>query len=236
MSNQIQTFASGDTITAAEFNQRAKDIENFVNGGIGEPDLYTGQWVDTKMVRPQKFFGSPAPRAEGATGDLHHRQTFGAGTDQFFLWGSISNDEAVPITGLAQTVHVVPKTPGGRVRANVMCSFYAREVHDGNQSAADGGPPELHSFANFALYVRKGNGPAYFQGGTFRRLYCSNAERTAGYVNRYGAKNLSIVASVELDHGINHVYVGARISGIGMKHGWRLHVAHRTMVVDVKYL
>ena len=60
MSNDVDKFFTGDTITANEFNQRGKDIEMFINGNIEQTDLFDGQCITTHMVRPQKFFGSPA--------------------------------------------------------------------------------------------------------------------------------------------------------------------------------
>ena len=238
MSNDVTKFFVGDTITANEFNKRSEDIETFINGNIEQTDLYDGQCITTHMIRPQKFFGSPAPRSEGVSGDIHYRRMAGADASQFFMWQDIRMDEYVVVSGLAKTIHVVPQEHGQQVFANVMCSFYAREVNEGDSKfpswdASD--YPEQYRYCDFTLFVKRGNGPAEKQRGTRRVLYVNGRPRNNE--NRFGAKNLSMFAKVRLDHGVNHIYVGVNIiTPTANKEGLRLHVAHRTMVTDVKYL
>ena len=238
MSNDVTKFFSGDTITASDFNERSSDLETFINGNIEQSDLHDGQFVTTHMIRPQKFFGSPAPRSEGVSGDIHYRRMAGADASQFFMWQQIRMDEYVVVSGLAKTIHVVPQEHGQQVYANVMCSFYAREVNEGRSKFTwSSNLPEQFRYCDFCLFVKRGNGPAEKQRGTRRVIYVNGSRDTANHDNRFGAKNLSMFARVRLDHGVNHIYVGANIKQpTTNKEGLRLHVAHRTMVTYVKYL
>ena len=104
MPNYVQKFASADVITQADFNTRTEDIENYVNGGIEGLDIDKTKWLDTKHVRSPAFYGSPAPRGEFVSGDVHYRR--GArNEDQFLMWDTIST-KFEPIFGLASTIHV----------------------------------------------------------------------------------------------------------------------------------
>ena len=228
MSNDVTKFFAGDTITASEFNQRSIDLETFINGNIEREDLYDGEFVSTHMIKPQKFFGSPSPRSEGVSGDIHYRRMAGADASQFFMWQKIREEEYVVVSGLAKTIHVVPKEHGQRVTANVMCSFYAREVNERLSAFTWAGSdyPEQYRYCDFGLFVKRGNGPAQQQRGTRRVLYVNGPGASAGHENRFGAKNISMFAQVNLDHGVNHIYVGVKIlTPTSSKEGLRLHVA-----------
>jgi len=223
----LTKLTSGQVLSASDINSPCKRIEEHMNGGLQTIDL-GGSLIKPSKIRPGRFYGSPAPRAEFVSSDVHYRFT-GGGTKAHRSWDDISKSWE-PVPGLSATIHVAPKTPGERVKASVMANFFARE-RNGGGSTLGASNRENKKFASFALFVIRGDSVAHYEAGTKRELFCSTENEF-----RWASKNITMQAVVELDHGINHVYIASRIEVATAANGFRLHVGPRSLVVDVHYL
>lgn len=228
MANNVQKFSSGDTISQTDFNKRTQDIEDYLNGGIEDSDIDKTKWLDTKHVRTPSFFGSPAPRGEFVSGDVHHRK--GArNEDQFLMWDTISSSFQ-PIPGLAATIHVTRHEgrPTESAQAHIHASFFVAEINNGSSGKTDSKVNYEHfEAAEFKLFV---DGSA--KGGTSRKVYVS----TVGEVIQ-SRKNISMSTSVMLSPGVHDIYVGVKMKSYTAKDTvFRAHIGIRSLVCDVYYL
>jgi|14BtaG_2_1085337.scaffolds.fasta_scaffold50236_2 hypothetical protein len=226
------THAIGSgVINAVDIENNVDKIETFINGGTNATD-YDTNFVDSTHIRPPEFFGSPAPRTELVSSDVHYRKTGIENVDAFRLWADIDVTDFVPIIGMATTIHVMPPVPGDMVEATVLCNWYSREISFGQDTLDVSNETNLgkYVFATFGLFVKHDDGPGIFQVGTMRQLHA------AGDLRIY-AQNYSLTTKVNLQTGINHVYVGAKIDpNCPASKAYRLLVGPRTLIVDVHYL
>lgn len=71
----LTTVVDGTTITAAAVQGYIETIETYLNEGIASADLQaTPGWVQSTHVFKPEFFGSPDPRCELVSGDVHWRK------------------------------------------------------------------------------------------------------------------------------------------------------------------
>ena len=218
------------TVTAATLNTIAQEMELTLNGGIEASDLDSSNWVDTVHIRPLRFFGAPAPRVEGVSGDVHFRREGAGDNAAVFLHrttDSTSIDTWRPIPGLSATVHVKPPLPTQDISANILACWQAQERGGSTLS----GPTDQgkHDLCDFALFIVRGDTePSYIQ-GTKRWLYRGSSKAKGR------SKNHNICTRVDLVEGVNHIYIACRMSESVTNRG-RAHIGHRSLVVDVKYL
>ena len=67
-------FSSGDDFTAQAIKRRFRALERWVNGNIESDDMRGDtRWAASRHVFKPEFYGSPAPRLEGVSGDVHYR-------------------------------------------------------------------------------------------------------------------------------------------------------------------
>jgi len=218
-------------INAEDIETNVNRVESFINGGIKSSD-YLDNWVESTHIRPPQFFGAPAPRTELVSSDVHTRKVGIENVDAFRLWKDVSSDSYLPISGLATTVHVSPAVPGSVVPATVLCNFYTREMSFGKDTLAVNVETNigLHVFAEFNLFVQRDDAPPILQQGTRRILHAAGDLRIA-------SQNFSIATKVDLQTGINHIYVGVKIvSTCPDDKAYRLIVGSRTLICDVHYL
>ena len=227
MPNYVQKFASADVITQADFNTRTEDIENYVNGGIEGLDIDKTKWLDTKHVRSPAFYGSPAPRGEFVSGDVHYRR--GArNEDQFLMWDTIST-KFEPIFGLASTIHVTrhESIPSTFAYAHIHANFFVAEINNGSSGLSGVDDFETFEAAEFKLYV-----DGHAQPGTTRKVYVSTTEEVV-----QARKNICISSMKSLSPGVHDVYVAVRmISYKSSDTVFRAHIGIRSLVCDVYYL
>jgi len=225
-----QATASG-TINAADIESNVDKVETFINGGMTVDDVQYDSITSTH-IRPPEFYGAPAPRVEMVSSDVHHRKAGIENIDAFRLWEDVSVDTYVPISNLAATVHVMPAIPGNTVNATILANWYCREISFGKDTLAVSttGNIGLHEFAEFNLFVKRDDAPPNMISGTRRLLHAAGDLRIS-------AQNYSYATKVQLQTGINHVYVGVKIaSTCPSAKAYRLLVGSRTLIVDVHYL
>ena len=209
-----------NTIEVADLASHWQSMQCYLNGEMSASDISTTPWVETFHMKPMRFFGSPAPRIEAVSGDVHYRFD----DSLSFLYAS-QGEDFMPVSGLAVTLHVAPPYLDQACSALVRCCFLAEEVG----SNRDANPPETYDVCDFAIFVIQGNGHPQIIDGSLRTLY----SRKAGtYI---GKKNINMINRVPLSVGVNHVYVGVRFSAATLSKG-RAHILRKSMVVDVKYL
>tara|TARA_A100001515_G_scaffold141770_2_gene139181 strand:+ start:350 stop:1708 length:1359 start_codon:yes stop_codon:yes gene_type:complete len=212
-------IAGYNSITVSNFTSHWNEMQRILNGGIVTSDISTTPWVETYHMKPMRFFGSPAPRVEAISGDIHHR--FERTTSMLYKG---QGEEFMPIHGLATTIHVAPPFLDRTVTALVRCNFLAEESDNEGSFAA-----EYKDVCDFGLFVIQGNGVPQFISGSMRNLY---QEKDGTNI---GKKNISIINRVTLSVGINHVYVGIRFAENDSGRG-RAHISRKVFVVDVKYI
>jgi hypothetical protein len=223
--------APSGTIDAADIESNVDKVETFINGGMDATDCLPNS-VASHHVRPPEFYGAPAPRTEMVSSDVHHRKTSIENVEAFRLWEDVSEGSYLPIPGLAATVHVMPPTPGEKVYATILCNWYCREVSWGEDTllVSNTGNIGLYPFATFHLWVKRDDAPPVPQTGTYRILHAAGDLRIS-------AQNYSIATKVELQTGINHIYVGAKIaSSCPSAKAYRLLVGSRNFICDVHYI
>ena len=212
-------IAGYNSITVSNFTSHWNQMQSLLNGGFLTSDISTTPWVETYHMKPMRFFGSPAPRVEAVSGDVHHRFER---TSSMLYEGQ--GEIFMPIHGLATTIHVSPPFLDQNPTALVRCNFYAEESDNENSETA-----ERNDLCDFALFVVQGNGTPQYIRGSKRNLF---QEQDGKY---YGKKNISIINRVNLSVGINHVYIGVRFSKNVTDRG-RVLVSRKVFVVDVKYI
>ena len=223
--------ASNGVINASDIESNVSKTETYLNGGIESSD-YLENWVESTHIRPPQFYGAPAPRTELVSSDVHTRKVGIENVDYFRLWKDVSKDSYLPVSGLATTVHVSPAESGSVVPATVLCNFYTREMSFGKDTLAVNNEAQigLNVFAEFNLFVQRDDSPPILQQGTRRLLHAAGDLRIA-------AQNFSIATKVDLQTGINHIYVGVKIvSTCPDDKAYRLLVGSRSLICDVHYL
>ena len=228
---QMNIAANNSVINAEDIETNVNRVETFINGGINSSD-YLENWVESTHIRPPEFYGAPAPRTELVSSDVHSRKVGIENVDAFRLWKDVSVDSYLPINGLATTVHVTPAVSGSIVPATILCNFYTREMSFGRDtlSVADEGNIGKHVFAEFNLFVQRDDSSPILQQGTRRILHAAGDLRIS-------AQNFSIATKVDLQTGINHIFVGVKIvSTCPDDKAHRLIVGSRSLICDVHYL
>jgi hypothetical protein len=219
-------------VTASTLNTITKEMELTINGGIGASDLDASNWVKSIHVKPLRFFGSPAPRVEGVSGDVHFRTGGGgdnAAVDHHHTTDTGVRDTWRPIPGLSATIHVKPPIPTQDISANILATWFANELGGVDSTVTSATDQQKSDVCHFALFIVRGDTePSYIQ-GTQRWLYRGHS------ASRAKTQNHNVVARVDLVEGINHIYIACRMSETVTNRG-RVHVGHRSLVVDVKYL
>lgn len=228
MAMNLEKFTANTVLSAADMNDRAEVLEDYINGGIEYNDLLQSRaWVQARHIRPPEFYGAPAPRAEFVSGDVHYRKGRGKEEIVAFWDDVIRGDHWAPIPGMAATVHVVPKTPGGTVFATVRANWHCAEHNDTKASGAfTMAEIEKVLTASFQLYI---NGTAVT--GTRQRVY-----KGTKHMFRMTTKALSTSAVVSLNAGINNIYMAARFNATPGGDHYRVHIKNRHLVCEVFYL
>ena len=258
MATNLSNVSSGSIIETSKLESNDAKVEKYLNGEIQRDDInvnYTSATsnaegvVETHHVRPANFFGSPSPRTELVSSDVHFRQGANDIQEETFLWRGMCNsneDEYIPIKGLAATIHVTPKNPGEQVRAVVFACAYIREHSfgggDGFQSSnSKNSFPYFnrYHFAKLAMFHQTENNSRYFLRGTTRDIYAGSS--FSSRTRPSSTRSLTWHKIVTLQHGINHLYIGAAIGGItaavnNARVGQRLWCSGMNFIVDVQYI
>jgi len=258
MGTNLKNVSSNQAIAVSSFENNDQAVEDFLNGEIKRDDINTGHVplginsavgvVDTLHVRPANFFGAPSPRTELVSSDVHFRQSATDIQEETFLWkGLAAKDEYIPIKGLAATIHVTPKNPGQTVKAVVLACAYVREHSFGagngwSKASADKNSYKYYGYYPFAelamFHQTEGNSPFYLT-GTHRQLYAGSSY--ASNTRPASTRSMTWHRVVDLQHGVNHIYIGAAIAGYdssteSYRKGQRLWCSAMNLIVDVHYL
>jgi len=252
MGTNLTNVATGQTIAASDLQANDLNIEKWLNGEIKKSDIqplpYGDGQIDSHHVRPANFFGAPAPRTELVSSDVHFRQGTNDIQEETFLWkGPTRKDNYIPIKGLAATIHVTPKTPGQTVKAIVFACAYVREHSFGAGNSWSSGSGEKytynrfgkHAFAELAMFHQTENNSPFMLSGTHRDIYSGSSK--ASRTRPSSTRSLTWHRVVDLQHGINHIYIAAAVEGKSAttqtnRVGQRLWCSGMNLIVDVQYL
>lgn len=226
--NTFTTFTNGATITAADINSRVVDLETFINGDITSADLPNDKWVSSSIVVDPAFYGSPAPRVEMVSSDVHYRKEGGA-TNSLFYNYNVTNS-FIPLPGLSATIHVaIPDGfPSETVQACIRASFYSENENSVSGSTLSANTNLLVvDTAIFALFVDGTELEA-----TRRKVYCEcDAE------DKMAGQNVSMVSLVGLSRGLHNISVRILPSQPGAAANFQHTVIrHRTLNIELYYL
>lgn len=226
--NTFTPFTNSSTVTASSVNSRVQDVEQFINGDIEQSDLPITPWVDSSIIVGPEFYGSPAPRVQLVSSDVHYRRETG-GTEALFFHHELST-EFIPVPGLNATVHVsIPDGyPQSYVEAHIRASFFAENTNSVLGSTLPANAHLLVTYtAEFALF----NDETRIK-GTLRRVYTETSAEAD-----IAGQNVSMVGKVQLSRGIHNL--GVRIKPIdpGSIADWQHTVIrHRTLNIEIHYL
>jgi len=237
MAISITTISSGAELTPASLNDVFEKVQEYINGEMESSDFDSGSaWVDSIHVIRPNFFGSPSPRVEMVSSDVHYREQFDK-TYSFVL----SNDfvkQAIPIPGLSASIYCSEAIGYAFFHCNFFCfdSFMKRgfgNVPLADSAIGDMSDNEIETLlsAQFSLFV---NGTE--QEGTKRDLYWN-------YGN-LAVKNHSISAYVPLTRGMNDFSIRVKpfpdkdtttVASGRNNHFYQIFVQNRNLVIDVSY-
>jgi hypothetical protein len=106
---EIPDFTASNIISASDFSDRFEQIVAYLNGGIVAGDFDTSApWVTPDLVRPGKFYGSPARRVVMASADLHTRLVPAEDVLSFLVAEESLGGKWVAVPGLSATFYVDP--------------------------------------------------------------------------------------------------------------------------------
>ena len=214
------------TVTAEDFNGASDAIEGYLNGGIKAKHLDDhNKFVKTEHIRSPAFFGSPAPRAELVSGEVHYRRGR-RGEDQHAIWEQVSV-EWEPIESLCATIHVTRNpywTNDQYVQGNLHASFWTQEVNGLNSSLNDNRAEfEQYVAAGFAAFVNN-----VYISGSHRHVMCSTKRE-----NRQSSKHINISVPFQVHPGVNNVGIYMKIASYDTENTMqRVHVGVRSFVVE----
>ena len=220
-------YSASGTFSGSDTNTRMEEIEEYLNGRISGQDI-AEKTITGEHIRPPRFFGSPAPRGEFVSSDIHHRGTDMSNQNAHIMWDACSEDWE-PIPGLAVTMHVHPQGPTDTVTVNVLANWFCRDITDNTKKNTS--RPNTHRACSYQLFVKRGTETPAAVPGTERLLYSAGGDES-----RLSCRNLSICAMVELMQGVNHIYVAIRSDNTDMKNAWRIYHFARNIICDVMYL
>tara|TARA_R100000426_G_scaffold28694_1_gene23984 strand:- start:13783 stop:14475 length:693 start_codon:yes stop_codon:yes gene_type:complete len=226
--NTFVPFVDGATVTANSVNEKVSDLEQFVNTDIQHQDLSQTEWVDPSIIVSPEFYGSPAPRVQLVSGDVHFRQE-GGGTDAMFYTYN-ATQSFTPIPGLACTFHVA--IPDGYTRKDVQvmirASFFAQNSNSVIESNLARNSHLLQTrISEFALFVDDTKVP-----GTERYVYaaCETSETMSNM-------NINMMSMVELDRGVHDVSIRIKpLIPSDFKAWQHTVIRHRTLNIEIHYL
>tara|TARA_R110000765_G_scaffold57485_2_gene112597 strand:- start:560 stop:1363 length:804 start_codon:yes stop_codon:yes gene_type:complete len=262
----IAPFVSRQEIKAEDLNDVFHKCEDFLNGGIEDKDLQASMevggptggkvWCKTRHIVKPEFYGSPAPRVQMTTADVHYRKNLDARDIAIFtndLTGDASEDtvlgasplDFVAIPGLSTTIHIdVQSYETNTASVVVYCNFFAREREpygsNGNSGLFDGTVTLLDAStsiegetgicAKFALFHQvEGERPTVID-GTVRYQHWN--------FSGFAHKNHSISAMIPLlGRGIHHIYVGIKPTAdvSNTEKFYQILVEERNMHAEVIY-
>ena len=230
--SSLVPFVDATTITADSINVRVQAVEHFINGGIEQSDLPLTEFVEPAHMVSPEFYGSPAPRVQLMSSDVHYRQGRGSDDTQIF-YHKQDRGAFLPIPGLAASFHVdIPDGfPNDTVQVHIRVSFHARNLN----SISDGTDLDTVAkyltshCASFQMYINGSQVP-----GTLRYLYPETDSQV-----RAASQNITMVGIANLNRGTHDVYVGikSRNSSAGANKGWyHNYIRHRTLNIEIHYL
>ena len=219
----LTLFNSTDTLSASNLNDRFAAIENFINDGIEQSDLKSDQWVDPAIIVSPEFYGSPAPRTELISGEVHHRRVqAGATNAAVYTYEIILNDEYIPIHGMSATVHAT-----GNADLIVNACWSCEELNSSSTLVNNIANIETKLVAQFALFI-----DGVYVNNTVRKLYAKGGEEKS-YFDR---KNFSICGFKRVARGIHNVSIRVHCYEDGSPTQWeRVWVSGRSLTVEVNY-
>ena len=139
-------------LNGSDISDRMKQIEFWLNGGIGAGELQAGSpWVGAEQVIRPQFFGGANPRTIGQAWHSWHQLGGLEKNDWFLVYDDFSDDEYLPIPKLTATIHVPPIDTGGTVGMFVAANWYSYEANGllASTNAQQTGPIA----AKFRLYL-----------------------------------------------------------------------------------
>ena len=229
----LTNFTNGGLVTSAEVLDRVVSTENFVNGGTEVGD-FANSWITTDLIVRPEFYSSPAPRMQGVSADVHHRQKAGNIEDSVVFFEDLS-DRFIPVPGLAVTFHL-PES----ARIYVMCNFQTFEIGANLKTRSPETVFESKLVASCRLFVDSTGIQS-----TDREVYANTDGSGSSGVSAAGQdtlsrKNHSMVYhhTSTLAAGVHNVSVKMRVEGdtdSDRKFG-RIFVTRRNLIVHAQYL
>jgi hypothetical protein len=228
----LTDFNNGDVVNAPDIEQRLRSVEKFVNGGTSVSD-FASSWISTDLIVRPEFYGAPAPRMNGVSVDVHHREKPNNIEDAVIFFEDLS-DVFIPIPGLAMTFHL-PQA----ARIYVMCTFNTFEVGAHYKSRSPSTYLENKLVSTYRMFIDDSGIQS-----TDREAYAntdgSGSSSAAAGTDRLSRKQHSMLYhhTSTLAKGTHSVCVKMKINGDTndtRKFG-KIFVTRRNLIINAQYL
>lgn len=136
----VSTFAAGGVVDADAMRARAKDIEDYVNGGIAQGDRTTNWMRAGHVYTPDfQYGGGPQPRTPMTGGQTYWGMLPGD-PNLMPVFTFQTGDAYVQVPGLTRTMQV-PESASSRYRALILASFWVYEYGGEGGTNTPAAPP-----------------------------------------------------------------------------------------------
>lgn len=225
MPTSLTPFVNTAQIDASDLTDVFDEIENHINGDVTVADFNSTAFIVSRHIAKPEFYGSPAPRSLGTSGDVHWRYRSNNRLHAQAHYEDASQGNWEAMAGLSATFHVEPLANGATgVSASVHAVFHAYEY--GGLT----GVQEQLECCKFALFVNETK-----QASTERSLFAAvTGAADTGYVAR---KVHTITQHItNLDRGMNDISIRININDGGVGYWQIIWVLAASFVVEVERL
>jgi len=172
---------ASSTLTAEDINEGMATAEYIVNTGITNQELQNKSpsdrasfddegWLTPDHIYKPEFYGSPSPRMNAVSGQVHFRESNSAKNNGVIFSAELSGAEYVAVPNASTRIKLRHSAT-----VHILCSYYCYEFGGVNKendfqvyNGSSSGGYEEKEVARTALYV---NNSRY--GSTIRRIYTS---------------------------------------------------------------
>ena len=221
MAVSLPTFSDATVMSVSDMKARMQTVEDWINGGHIVGDLLT----DSKIVRDHiygpDFYGSPAPRVEFASGDVHSRVVP-------WDWTRASvHDHRIRADGPTGVFHVPVDNMCVTLKLQEASKLWIEASWWAMERGATATYAPVHSTTKVATFSYFENGASH--NSTKRRLHGSGSEH-----RWWAAQNFSLTFQTTLAAGVHSLGIQCKTNTGNLAEGREIYVGARNLQVRVR--